>query len=37
MTLVPLSYAGGEVPETNIGLMPGIVTNYDQAVKEEGR
>jgi hypothetical protein len=27
MTLVPLSYAGGEVPETNIGLMPGIVTN----------
>lgn len=32
MTLVPLSYAGGEVPETNIGLMPGIVTNYDQAV-----
>ena len=32
MALVPLSYAGGEVPETNIGLMPGIVTNYDQAV-----
>lgn len=32
MTLLPLSYAGGEVPETNIGLMPGIVTNYDQAV-----
>lgn len=32
MSLVPLSYAGGEVPETNIGLMPGIVTNYDQAV-----
>ena len=33
MSLVPLSYAGGEVPETNIGLMPGIVTSYDQAVK----
>lgn len=32
MTLVPLSYAGGEVPETNIGLMPGIVTSYDQAI-----
>uniref|UniRef100_Q478I1 TRAP dicarboxylate transporter-DctP subunit n=1 Tax=Dechloromonas aromatica (strain RCB) TaxID=159087 RepID=Q478I1_DECAR len=32
MTLVPLSYAGGEVPETNIGLMPGIVTSYEQAV-----
>jgi TRAP-type C4-dicarboxylate transport system substrate-binding protein len=29
-TLVPLSYAGGEVPETNIGLMPGVVTNYEQ-------
>ena len=33
MSLVPLSYAGGEVPETNIGLMPGIVTSYEQAVK----
>ena len=32
MTLVPLSYAGGEVPETNIGLMPGIVTSYEQAL-----
>jgi len=32
MTLVPLSYAGGEVPETNIGLMPGIVTSYEQAI-----
>jgi TRAP-type transport system periplasmic protein len=30
MSLVPLSYAGGEVPETNIGLMPGLVTSYDQ-------
>jgi TRAP-type C4-dicarboxylate transport system substrate-binding protein len=26
MSLVPLSYAGGEVAETNIGLMPGVVT-----------
>ena len=33
MSLVPLSYAGGEVPETNIGLMPGLVTSYDQAYK----
>jgi len=33
MSLVPLSYAGGEVPETNIGLMPGIVTSYEQAAK----
>lgn len=31
MTLYPLSYAGGEVPETNIGLMPCLVTSYDQA------
>jgi TRAP-type C4-dicarboxylate transport system substrate-binding protein len=31
MSLVPLSYAGGEVPEVNIGLMPGLVTSYEQA------
>jgi TRAP-type C4-dicarboxylate transport system substrate-binding protein len=29
MSLVPLSYAGGEVPETNIGLMPALVPNYE--------
>src|ERR1700712_4454937 len=28
MSLVPLSYAGGEVPETNIGLMPALVPSY---------
>jgi TRAP-type C4-dicarboxylate transport system substrate-binding protein len=33
LSLVPLSYAGGEVPETNIGLMPGLVTSYEQAYK----
>jgi TRAP-type transport system periplasmic protein len=32
MSLVPLNYAGGEVPETNIGLMPGLVTSYQQGV-----
>ena len=32
MSLVPLSYAGGEVPETNIGLMPGVVTSYEQGM-----
>jgi TRAP-type C4-dicarboxylate transport system substrate-binding protein len=41
MSLVPLSYAGGEVPEVNIGLMPGLVTSYDQGYgwknKEVGR
>jgi len=31
MTLVPLSYAGGEVQECNLGLMPGLVANYEQA------
>lgn len=29
MSLVPLSYAGGEVAETNIGLMPALVPNYE--------
>lgn len=31
MGLVPLSYAGGEVAETNIGLMPALVPSYEQA------
>ena len=26
ISLYPLSYAGGEVPEINIGLMPALVT-----------
>jgi TRAP-type C4-dicarboxylate transport system substrate-binding protein len=30
MSLVPLNYAGGEVPEVNIGLMPAVVTSYDK-------
>ena len=30
MTLYPLSYAGGEVAETNIGLMPALVPSYEQ-------
>ncbi|RJF96212.1 TRAP transporter substrate-binding protein DctP [Noviherbaspirillum saxi] len=30
MSLLALSYAGGEVPEANIGLMPGLVTSYEQ-------
>lgn len=29
LSLVPLSYAGGEVSETNIGLMPALVPSYD--------
>lgn len=30
MTLYPLNYAGGEVPEYNIGFMPGVVSSYQQ-------
>jgi TRAP-type C4-dicarboxylate transport system substrate-binding protein len=30
LSLVPLSYAGGELPEVNIGLMPGLVSSYEQ-------
>jgi TRAP-type C4-dicarboxylate transport system substrate-binding protein len=30
MSLVPLTYAGAELPELNIGLMPGLVTTYEQ-------
>jgi len=29
MSLVPLSYAGGEVAETNIGLLPALVPSYE--------
>ncbi len=32
MSLYPLPYAGGEVPEMNIGLMPALVTSYQQAL-----
>ncbi|MGO9570378.1 MAG: TRAP transporter substrate-binding protein DctP [Desulfomonilaceae bacterium] len=32
MSLFPISYAGGEVPELNIGLMPGVVTSYEQGI-----
>ena len=30
MSLYPAPYAGGEVPELNIGLMPALVTSYQQ-------
>lgn len=33
ISLYPMPYAGGELPETNIGLMPGLVTNYDQGMR----
>jgi TRAP-type C4-dicarboxylate transport system substrate-binding protein len=33
LSLVPISYSGGEMPEVNIGLMPGLVTSYEQGYK----
>jgi TRAP-type C4-dicarboxylate transport system substrate-binding protein len=30
MSLVPLTYAGADLPEVNIALMPGLVTSYEQ-------
>jgi len=32
ISLYPLPYAGGELPETNIALMPGLVSTYDQGL-----
>ena len=32
LTLYPLAYAGGEVPEVNVGLMPCLVTTYAQGM-----
>ena len=31
MSLVPISYSSGEVPEVGIGLMPALVPSYDVA------
>ncbi len=33
MSLYPMAYSGGEVHANNLGLMPCLVTNYDQAAK----
>lgn len=33
LSLYPMPYAGGEVQPANLGLMPCLVTNYDQAAK----
>ena len=32
MSLYPSPYAGGEIAELNIGLMPALVSSYEQAV-----
>ncbi|HUN94537.1 MAG TPA: TRAP transporter substrate-binding protein DctP [Burkholderiaceae bacterium] len=36
LSLFPISSAGGEFPELNIGLMPGIVSSYDEAYAWKG-
>lgn len=33
MTLLPLSYAGGQQPAYNLTLMPGLVKNHDHAAR----
>lgn len=33
ITVLPLAYGGGEVPELNIVAMPGIVTSYEQGAR----
>ena len=37
ISLYPLSYAGGEVAETNIGLMPALVPSYEVGAAVEER
>ena len=32
LSMYPLAYAGGEVPEVNVGLMPCLVTSYEQGL-----
>jgi TRAP-type transport system periplasmic protein len=36
MTLYPLAYEGGKIPEVNITLMPGMVTSYEQGQRWKG-
>lgn len=33
LTVLPLAYGGGEVPELNIVAMPGLVTSYEQGAR----
>ncbi len=33
LSLYPLAYAGGEIPAMNLGLMPCLVTAYEQGAK----
>ena len=33
VSVLPVAYGGGEVPEANLGLMPALVTSYDQGLR----
>jgi TRAP-type C4-dicarboxylate transport system substrate-binding protein len=33
MSLYPLAYSGGQIPETNLTLMPTLVTSYEQGLR----
>src|SRR5262249_40687311 len=33
MSFYPISYAGGEVHACNLGVMPGLITSYEQAAR----
>lgn len=33
LSVLPLAYGGGEVPEVNLGLMPALVTSYEQGLR----
>lgn len=33
MSLVPLAYGGGEIPEVNITLMPTLISSYEQGMR----
>lgn len=33
MSVLPIAYGGGEVPEANLGLMPALVPNYEQGLR----
>lgn len=33
MSVLPVAYGGGEVPEANLGLMPALITSYEQGLR----
>lgn len=33
LSVLPIAYGGGEVPEANLGLMPALITSYEQGLR----